>query len=114
MLELNRWKNRNNRLYHCKNKNKTNKNKKLNKYQHKQKNSSYFYNLISSPMETLKLTLLLEKLEKHNIFLYDTGKILYFMHIPTEKKSRFFRSDTKNLNKILVDFCENLLNKLEN
>lgn len=60
-----------------------------------------------------KLQELLQKLEKYNIFLYDNGTALYFMHVPTERKTRFFRNDSKNLTETLTEFCEKLLAKLE-
>jgi hypothetical protein len=56
---------------------------------------------------------LLQKLEKYDIFLYDNGTALYFMHTPTERKTRFFWNDSKNLAETLTEFCEKLLAKLE-
>ena len=56
---------------------------------------------------------LLQKLEKHDIFLYDNGTALYFMHVPSEQKIGLFWNDTKNLTETLAEFCEKLLAKLE-
>jgi hypothetical protein len=60
-----------------------------------------------------KLQELLQKLEKYNIFLYDNGMALYFMHVPSEQKIGLFWNDTKNLAETLAEFCEKLLAKLE-
>lgn len=62
---------------------------------------------------TEKLNNLLNKLEKYNVYLYDNGTALYFMHTPTERKTRFFRNTTKNLPQIIEDFAENMLKRFE-
>ena len=56
---------------------------------------------------------LLQKLEKYDIFLYDNGTALYFMHVPSEQKIGLFWNDTKNLAETLTEFCEKMLAKLE-
>ena len=43
------------------------------------------------------LEVLLQKLEKHDIFLYDNGTVLYLMHVPSEQKIGLFWNDTENL-----------------
>lgn len=60
-----------------------------------------------------KLQELLQKLEKYNIFLYDNGTALYFMHVPSEQKIGLFWNDTENLTETLTEFCQKLLAKLE-
>lgn len=62
---------------------------------------------------TEKLTNLLNKLEKYDVYLYDNWTALYFMHTPTERKTRFFRNTTPNLPKTIEDFAENLLKKFQ-